>query len=268
MIADFKKVRFNPLQPSGIINDKLGVIYKEILPCEILQPYIHCFWQLSCRGKSIVDYPYDVIADGVTDLIFSGIEKPESLFSVTSQDAFTINLSGNFDYFGIRFYPGCIHHFLNISLSELSGKTFQADEVFGNVLKDIEQKILEAKSFSEKKLAVEKDLSEKLSKTKFKPDMRFMNSLYHIFESGGNASIQAQVADLISHRQMRRMFEHYIGLSPKMFSRIVRFQQILFAMKHASQRNKATLFFDYGYYDQSHFIRDFKKFYGETPGKM
>ncbi|MEL6924825.1 MAG: helix-turn-helix domain-containing protein, partial [Bacteroidota bacterium] len=70
----------------------------------------------------------------------------------------------------------------------------------------------------------------------------------------------------ISPRQLRRLFKFYIGDTPKTFCKVVRFQHILKA-KHSRQSLRHNkLFYDLGYYDQAHFIKDFKHLYGLTPG--
>ena len=71
----------------------------------------------------------------------------------------------------------------------------------------------------------------------------------------------------ISPRQLRRLFEFYIGDSAKTFSQVVRFQNILRAKPSSQSLRQNKLFFDVGYYDQAHFVKEFKNFYGVTPSK-
>ena len=71
----------------------------------------------------------------------------------------------------------------------------------------------------------------------------------------------------ISARQLRRIFEFYIGDTAKTFSKVVRFQNLLRAKPSTQSLQHDKLFFDLGYYDQSHFIKEFKNCFGTTPGK-
>lgn len=71
----------------------------------------------------------------------------------------------------------------------------------------------------------------------------------------------------ISSRQLRRLFDFYIGDTAKTFSKVVRFQNILRANPSSQSLRQNKLFFDVGYYDQAHFIKEFKNFYGVTPSK-
>ena len=81
----------------------------------------------------------------------------------------------------------------------------------------------------------------------------------------GVLNIEKDLNTGISPRQLRRLFKYYIGDSAKTFAKVVRFQNILRAKpsKQSLQQNK--LFYE-GYYDQAHFIKEFKNFYGVTPG--
>jgi AraC-like DNA-binding protein len=79
----------------------------------------------------------------------------------------------------------------------------------------------------------------------------------------------------VSPRQLERLFRQRIGISPKQFVRIVRFQEVLRASRSGPDTLRrrsglagwATVALEHGFYDQSHFINDFKTFVGCTPGK-
>jgi AraC-like DNA-binding protein len=70
----------------------------------------------------------------------------------------------------------------------------------------------------------------------------------------------------VSARQLERLFAFHVGLSPKAFLRILRFQQVLAALRGQSSPEWADLAVRHGYYDQAHFINDFRRFTGESPG--
>jgi AraC-like DNA-binding protein len=72
----------------------------------------------------------------------------------------------------------------------------------------------------------------------------------------------------VSARQLERQFATHVGLSPKRFLRILRFQQVLTGLSNpaSSSSGWADVAARHGFYDQAHFINDFKAFTGETPG--
>ena len=71
----------------------------------------------------------------------------------------------------------------------------------------------------------------------------------------------------VTERQLQRLFLRDIGLSPKQFLRTIRFQEILRAVQDGTPTRWADLALRFGFYDQAHFIRDFKAFTGETPSQ-
>lgn len=76
----------------------------------------------------------------------------------------------------------------------------------------------------------------------------------------------ARVAN-VSTRQLERLFHQRVGISPKLFVRIVRFQEVLRATRDGCDSGWATVALEHGFYDQAHFINDFKSFVGCTPGE-
>ena len=71
----------------------------------------------------------------------------------------------------------------------------------------------------------------------------------------------------LSKKQFERLFHSFVGINPKEYTRIVRFQKALAQMQHqvGKEINQAQIAYASGYADQSHFIREFKKFCGYTP---
>jgi AraC-like DNA-binding protein len=262
---DFIRQYFHPLQPS----DGAGLLqYTEFAPSIALQPYIGYYWELKSNGTLLHEHPYHVVADGSVDLIFNCQQAAESMLSVTNTQAFDIQLSGVVHYLGIRFLPACVHYFFEIPLMELTGQTLPSGDCFGKEVKELEAQLLEDADLLQRIPLLETALIQRFTKRNYNSDPRFLQSLHHILQSSGNAFIQTEVAEWISPRQMRRLFERYIGLNPKTFARVTRFQQTLAAMQRTPRTYWGRLFYDYGYFDQAHFIREFKIFYGDTPKNL
>jgi AraC-like DNA-binding protein len=86
-----------------------------------------------------------------------------------------------------------------------------------------------------------------------------------IFETNGMAPVkELATAAGVGERQLERLFKKYVGLSPKYYARIIRFNYI-FKLIEARDTPWADIVYQAGYYDQSHFIRNFKAFTGEDP---
>ncbi|MBC7921160.1 MAG: AraC family transcriptional regulator [Ferruginibacter sp.] len=242
--------------------------YQAFQPGAALRPYVHCYWQMRALGNGGADYTHHLVADGSVDLIFDLTGRDQALLSVTGDRASDLVLGRDFHYFGIRFFPACIHCFFNLTLAELTGQTVLAEDPVGSAFRAFEAEAGVDELVAKPITAVETALLARLHQRNTAVDGRFLQSLHRILTTSGNAAIQAEVAHSISARQMRRLFEHYTGLSPKLFSRVTRFQHTLAAMQQAPRKGWSQLFYDYGYYDQAHFIREFKVFHGETPGRI
>jgi methylphosphotriester-DNA--protein-cysteine methyltransferase len=90
-------------------------------------------------------------------------------------------------------------------------------------------------------------------------------ALHLILEHRGNLRIEDLKDALdIHYKTLERKFKTYVGLSPKTFSRIVRFKNTYKQFHHIA-RHDPSFFLDLGYYDQNHFIKDFKYFLHTTP---
>lgn len=97
------------------------------------------------------------------------------------------------------------------------------------------------------------------------PDFRLYRAIAAIVQHKGALQIEKDLHTGLSPRQLRRLFEFYVGDSAKKFSQIVRFQNLLLASPSAAMLKQEKVFFDLGYYDQAHFIKEFKRFYGTSP---
>jgi AraC-like DNA-binding protein len=102
-----------------------------------------------------------------------------------------------------------------------------------------------------------------------KVDVTLDRSLTLIYSTRGQIRIDEIAAKLgLSNRQLVRKFNNSIGLSPKEFTRVIKFIGSLNYLKVNPKRNLAEAAYTCGYYDQAHFIRDFKEYAGLTPSQF
>lgn len=90
-----------------------------------------------------------------------------------------------------------------------------------------------------------------------------------IKHTGGTIPIKKLAeSEYISERQLNRVFEETIGLSPKMFSRLVRINKAIKTYKDCIMSNFTYIAYESGFFDQSHLIREFNEFCGTTPSNF
>jgi hypothetical protein len=254
-----------PIQPVEFAKT-LPYTHRNFDPIPALASYVQSFWELKGSSSISGPVPYPIVPDGSVDLIFSLREEdPCGYISVTGSLASELWLEGEVHLVGIRFFPGCFLHFFPFSFQALEGHTLEIREVFGAEGLEWEAMVLEAATVEEAFRRLSRFLLGRISSVAYAPDPRFLRSLFHILQTRGSARIESEVAEFISPRQLRRMFEHHTGLSPKSFSRVVRFQNVLRNLRQHPNSDWNFAAEGLGYFDQAHFIREFKAFAGELP---
>ncbi len=256
---------YMPAQPT-VKQSGSDVTYREFLPHEKLQPYIYCYWQLSTCQPLTSDFIYRVVADGCIDIYFE-LSKPEESYVMGFCKKYTqFSIGNNFNYVGVRFLPAMFPQLFKVNAAELSNRY----EALENVIPQTAQFI--ADSFTNPDntdLAQVFDdyFLQHLAHTHLSFDNRLYEALHIILKNFGVLDVQTDLDTGISPRQLRRLFEYYIGDSIKTFSNVVRFQNILRSKPSSQSLRQNKLFYNAGYYDQAHFIKEFKNFYGVTPAK-
>lgn len=176
-------------------------------------------------------------------------------------------LEHSFHYIGVRFLPTMFPQFFNVNASELSNRFEQLSLVVPGTASFIAANFTPELHIKAVKTLFDDYFLNLLTKISFNNDNRLYESINIILKNFGVLNIESDLNTGISARQLRRLFEFYIGDTAKTFSKVVRFQNILRAKPSKQSLRANKLFFDVGYYDQAHFIKEFKTFYGVTPGK-
>jgi AraC-like DNA-binding protein len=177
-----------------------------------------------------------------------------------------VNLSLGHDHVVIRvgFRAGGLHRLLHQPLHQLIDTPLSTEEFFNAAIREVNERLAETDDFDGMKTLVEGFLLRCLAKTK--PLERIDRALAVLMQSGGNLTVEYLAQEsCLSLRQFERKCKERVGLSPKLFARIVRFSRA-YRMREANPSlNWTTIAHQAGYFDQMHFIRDFKTFAGFTP---
>jgi hypothetical protein len=237
------------------------------MPAPRLQRYVHRYWRLKTNIQLAEPYRYRVVADGCIDLFFEA-HRSENSFIMGFSDRYTeFTLPKEFDYIGVRFSPAMLPKIFLIDASDLTNRTESLQAVLPRVSKAIEDRISSADSMRRVVDALDEYLLQTTSGTQIEIDSRFDGAVDLILKNRGRISVGTGLETGISPRHLRRLFKYHVGGTPKQFSEVVRFQNILASKPSVQSLRKEVIHFDAGYYDQAHFIREFKRFYGLPPGK-
>jgi len=164
---------------------------------------------------------------------------------------------------GAQFQPGAAELLLGVPAGALSGRHTRLDDLWGRVARDYHERLLEARS-AEAAL----DLFESLLTARLTQGRGLHPCVARALELfGGTADVRAVVdASGYSHRRFIELFRQAVGLTPKVFCRIQRFERALAWVASEPNASWADLALRAGYADQAHFNRDFREFSGISPG--
>jgi AraC-like DNA-binding protein len=168
----------------------------------------------------------------------------------------------------VMFRPYGAGVFFKMPMLEISDQNVALEQLAGIEAKEIEDRILNAANNQERIQLIEKFLTNKLIRNHH-DQQQVKAVLYRMMQSRGQISIKelAETACL-SVKQLERKFSGSIGLNPKQFIRIVRFQHVLKIHRNGFTGSLTSLAHESGYYDQAHFIHDFKRITGSAPRKF
>lgn len=167
---------------------------------------------------------------------------------------------------GIHFRPGGASRFLTMPPSELQDTTVSIDSLWGMNGRDIRNRLLETPTPEAKMRVFEQCLLEQAVKP-FERHPAVRGALRFIGGRMTEVSI-AGLADLIgiSRRRFLQVFSEDIGMSPKLFCRVNRFQRVLRSVHGKEDVDWVDVALENGYFDQAHFNHDFRAFSGMSPG--
>lgn len=265
-MKEFESIKefYKPIQPT-VKAGKNGVVYQETRPDSKIENFVFCFWQLKTAHPLNEAFVYKVVSDGCIDIFFDHNLPDENFVMGFCRKYTEFPLGKEFDYIGVRFLPSAFPLLFGINAKELSNQDRELKQVLPDLSEWISQNIDQKLPFAR----IVKTLNDKLTKViegrRFNYDLRFFRALNLIFIKKGFLETESDLKTGLSPRQLRRIFNYYIGTTPKAFSKVVRFQHILNANPTYQSLKEDKIFYDAGFYDQAHFIKDFKNFYGLTP---
>ena len=190
---------------------------------------------------------------------------PRFHFYGQSQKPVDLVSSGNFGMIGIHFYPYTTQLLFGCQAQEVTDQVLDLKYLFGKKGRDFITALSSAKT-SETCIHLLCTFLSKIASTTQKPDPIIAASLSFINANKGQASIDRLCQYLgYSPRQVERKFNQLNGMSPKLFSRITRFEAVIKNFRYGNYQNLTQLAMDSGYADQSHFIREFRAFSSLSP---
>lgn len=246
-------------------------------PDSDLSTFVKCYWTLESPHEK-TPKRNTIVPDGCIKMIFHYGDPykhyPESADSFLLPKCFVVGQltrpyevepTGETGTFFVCFHPNGFLPFTTIPLKELENTVVPLEEIFGQDGQVIAHNILQAVSTSDRISLVEAFLLDRLIDTAT-VDCIVQSTIETILTANGQLSVdELSRKGNINRRQLVRKFSSSIGLSPKQLSKTIRLQATLKTLLNSKVTSLTGLAYESEYYDQAHFIKDFKEFTGLTP---
>lgn len=241
-----------------------------------LQPYVKLICTMEYDDATNTS-PIRVLPDACVEMFFNYTSTPvaiigeelhnRSIVSFRMSQPRDVQMRKGAGVIAICFHPGMAYKFIRPPMHALTDTTTPLTDIWGNHTADIEEKMAELPDNSSRVNLAQNYLLNAL--TNSKEDLQITYCLKQIQLSKGLIPVGKLVADTgITQRHLARKFREYIGLSPKEYLRVSRFIFSLAHLKNYPAFSLTEVAYESGYYDQAHFIRDYKDFTGYTPREV
>jgi AraC-like DNA-binding protein len=212
---------------------------------------------------------YEILPDGYFDLAFLLSDSTCKIFLAGPYTQKTNVPLGDFELIIVHFRVGRMPNFTNISPCELVNTMIELPHIYDLDGDTIGDWLLRRNTTDLRKRLIEKILGN-VNVSRVLSDKTYENAITLIDARDG----QIQVGELacilnVSNRTLERKFRHILGIPPKKFAKLVRFQRVLEKLRYSSvSGNLIDIAYEFGYADQAHFIRDFKSMSGILPSSF
>ena len=226
------------------------------------------FWPIPARSVTCIEFtfgdPYRIYhADG-SDL---EVTYPSTLIGAKTHQRIQLELHGHVEAFAILFQPTGLQQLFSLPGGVIVNEHYEADMVLGPAIAHLRIQLGEAKSFAQRIQITDTFLTKRIPR--IDDTLSVDAAVHHIVLSHGNV----RVLDLASRaglslRQFERRFSDVLGISPKLYSRIVRFEAAVRKRSVSPCASWTTIAHELGYHDQMHMVHDFQQLSGESPTSL
>ena len=248
------------------------------IPTLPLRPFIQFYIHVErSRRDPLVILPIPARASPMIEFVFGdrfkfrywGARDEEtvpaaSLVGMLTRPHVTLLHQGTFQSFIIMFQAHGLTDLFGVPSGEVTNHTYDADAVLGKPVRELEQCLGNCETFQQRGSIANHFFAERLKHAQAVDRMAFAAN--RILNSSGklpSADLARQAG--VGVRQFQREFYARFGASPKLFSRIVRFQNALDTKARSSTKSWTDVAHELGYYDQMHMVHEFREFTGESP---
>jgi AraC-like DNA-binding protein len=257
------------------------MFYQYIQPSKQLAPFIKHYWMLETDAHE-GNVSERVVPTGNLQLMFhyrkpftmtfpdqQTSRQPQAFVSGLSSRYMDASTQGASGVIAVDFHPYGACNFFRFSLQELEERSIRLDDVFSDEVKFLEEQICGCRDLSSRISLIEQFLIKELIPLDW-CDFRLIRQAVELVEHSRGQIRASQLAGqlAVTPKKLERKFTSLVGKSPKQFIRIIRFQEVMRGLVSQQPQYLTEYAYNNGYFDQSHFIHEFKSFSGYTPSEF
>lgn len=245
-------------------------------PGPVLQPYIDRYWSWDATDSQGLYMP--MVPPGVGLDLFLHYRKPFTVGEKGQLPASHLIFSWErrteilpsdaIGFIAIRFKAGMFKNFTDVPLTRLTDLYPGLDDFWGSPGKHLLKRVNSAETFEQKVALLEQHLVTLLAR--YKKDTPLWNCVIHdLYYDQDTLRLDMLAQRLeVSYRHFRRKFIEETGMGPKHFQQLARFHAVLKPLLMNKEKHYLSIALDKGYFDQMHFIKEFKYFMQRTPSEF
>ena len=255
------------------------MIFLKHQPTYPLSEFIDFFWYYD--GFEPQHSKEKLIPNGDIELVINLEECPKRLFdkddfnkfeykkrywiSGIQREYIVIEATPNSTMMGIHFKPGGAHPFFKFPITEIQDKVIELDEIWGRSIDFIWEQLMMASTPQQKFCILEQHFLKQLDGIEGQNSI-IIHALKLLQDTANELPVRSIAEEVgISHKHLIRTFDKIVGIKPKLLSRIYKFQKAIHLIGNKKRLRWTSLAYECGYYDQAHFIKEFKNFSGINP---
>lgn len=238
------------------------LVHERVPAPESLRKVVQHFWSVRWDLRGAKPFVPETLPHPNVHLVF---EEDGAEIAGVHTGRFTTKLEGKGWVFGVKFRPGAFRPYFGRSMASLRDRSVPIDQVFGAKGAALARKVSDLRGDAEKAAAVDRFLNER--KTPADPNIERVGEIVdEIAENREIVSVE-QVAERwrFGKRSLQQLFNSYVGVGPKWVINRYRLHEAIERLQEGARVSFTELAVELGYFDQAHFIRDFRKLVGCTP---
>jgi AraC-like DNA-binding protein len=242
----------------------LPVFFRHRAASRFLSEFVSLFWYY--RGHDVVRSKERVLPTGTTELVINLGDRGYGVIAGPQSESFIIERRSADELLGVHFHPGGAFPFLQFPSGELRDLQVSITDVWGEQkAAELLCRLHDANDIEAKFQILERWLMAIASRPlKHNPAVSFAMTE---FQKDPGVLSSAGMAERVgySQRHFIDLFHHEVGFTPKLFCRVQRFRSVIDAVQKLDDVDWTDIALSCGYFDQSHFNHEFRRFSGLSP---